>query len=319
MQKVIRDFPQQFKFEPKVTGDFKPSAYRAYLVCGMGGSQLATDILRSANPDLDLISWRDHDLPNLNDLKDRLIILSSYSGNTEETISSFHATRKKNLNAAVIAVGGELIELAKEYGVPYVQLPDTSIQPRMATGFALRALMALVSDLKGLKDTAGLVIVLEPDKLEWQGKGLAEKIAGKVPVIYASNVNEAIAKNWKIKFNENGKIPAFWNVFPELNHNEMTGFDVVPATEKLSQGFHFIFLADSEDHPGIQKRMQVTKQLFLKRGLPVEEVKIGGSSIYEKVFSALLLGDWTSYYTALHYGTEPEQVPMVEEFKKSIH
>src|SRR3989338_7534914 len=121
---------------------------------------------------------------------------------------------------------------------------------------------------------------------------------------------------WKIKFNETGKIPAFYNVFPELNHNEMTGFDIKDATRALSEKFHFIFLKDPEDLDKNQRRMSITEKLYQYRGLKVSTVGLSGNNRQERVFSALILSDWTAFYTARSYGLEAEQVPMVEEFKK---
>jgi glucose/mannose-6-phosphate isomerase len=152
-----------------------------------------------------------------------------------------------------------------------------------------------------------------------------------VPVIYASNHNSSLAEIWKIKLNETGKIPAFYNVLPELNHNEMTSFDVSDSTAELSNKFYFIILKDMGDNPKILKRMQVLEKLYEDRNLKVETIEIpahnafsiadaGGKNenVWHKIFSSLLLADWTAYYTALEYGLEPEQVPMVEEFKKLI-
>lgn len=313
----IRAFPAQFEFEPKIELRKNLVKRKKFLVCGMGGSQIYVDLFKRAKPEADVIGWRDYDLPQLADLKDRLVILSSYSGNTEEAISAFHAARKKRAAMAAIAKGGALIALAKEHDVPYIIIPDTGIQPRMATGFMLRALMALMDDRRGLAETCKLVKNLHPGRLEEEGKELAIKLRGRVPVIYASRANEAVAHIWKIKFNENGKIPAFWNFVPELNHNEMTGFDVIPSTRPLASHFHFIFLEDKADDVRNRKRMKVLRGLLEKRGLgvssaPLKEDGFGG------IFSSALLADWTSYFLAMHYGTEPEEVPMVEEFKKLI-
>ena len=127
-----------------------------------------------------------------------------------------------------------------------------------------------------------------------------------------------LAHNWKIKFNETGKVPAFCNVFPELNHHEMTGFDVQDASRHLSEKFHFVFLKDDDDHPQVQKRMDITAKLYRDRNLPVEILMLQGQSRVEKMFSSLVLADWTAYHTGEGYGLETEQVPMVEEFKGLI-
>jgi glucose/mannose-6-phosphate isomerase len=249
---------------------------------------------------------------------DTLVIASSYSGNTEETISAYEEARRQNLPLAALAVGGKLIAMAKRDGVPYVQMPNTGIQPRSALGFSLRALLALMGQEQLLAESARLEHSLDAEALQAGGEALAAKLAGRMPVIYASQRNYAVAYNWKIKFNETGKIPAFMNAVPELNHNEMTGFDVTDASRELSERFAFVLLKDEGDHSRVQKRMDILERLYQERGLMVEALPLTGASRIHAVFASLLLADWAAVATAAHYGLESEQVPMVEEFKKLI-
>jgi glucose/mannose-6-phosphate isomerase len=169
-----------------------------------------------------------------------------------------------------------------------------------------------------LKELNALSESLDPSSYEEAGKALSKKLKDKVPVVYSSTQNMPIAYSWKIKFNETGKIPAFYNVFSELNHNEMTGFDIEDSTKELSQNFHFIILRDKEDNPRVLKRMEVLEKLYKDRGLSVDVINIEGKDKYHKVFASLLTADFAAYYTAQMYGLEAEQVPMIEEFKKLI-
>ncbi|MEK7493734.1 MAG: bifunctional phosphoglucose/phosphomannose isomerase [Patescibacteria group bacterium] len=317
---VINNFPAQFAYEPDVHNSEHLPKSHAYIVAGMGGSALAAELLREKDSEREILIHRGYGLPRVNEavLKRSVLIAISYSGNTEETLDAFTKAHAQGMSVAVIASGGKLIELAAEHNVPFIQIPNTGIQPRHANGFILKALMKLMGDDTGLAETGALAALLDPSRYEQEGKALAEKLKGKVPVIYISSENGAIAYNWKIKLNESAKIPAFHNVFSELNHNEMTGFDIINSTKSLSEKFHFIFLTDENDHPRIVKRMELTKQLYIARGLPVETVKVEGESSWHKVFASLTLADWTAYYCAMQYGTEPEQVPMVEEFKKMM-
>ena len=284
----------------------------------MGGSHLAGDVLKDVVPSLRMYIHRMYGLPNWRDeeLEQSLIIASSYSGNTEEVIDAYDKAQEKGLALCVIAVGGKLIEKAKQDGVPYIQMPDTGIQPRSALGYSFLSLLKIMGQEDILKEAGELASVLYPEKIEEEGRALAGRIKGKVPVIYTADQYYSIAYNWKIKFNETGKIPAFYNVLPELNHNEMTGYDVQESSKELSNHFYFIFLQNEDDHPRVQKRMEILQQLYTDRNLPVEIVKIQGSNKMEKIFNSLLLADWTAVYTAEGYGLEAEQVPMVEEFKK---
>lgn len=318
MSDAIKNFPKQFEFQPVIERAEKLKKTEKFVLAGMGGSHLAGGLLKTQNPYLDMVIHRDYALPALNDVKDRLIIASSYSGNTEEVIDVFEKALEKGLSLAVISVGGKLIDLAKEHDIPYIQMPDTGIQPRSALGFSIMGLLKFI----GAEDELGKMLQLSKtlacDMCEEMGKDIAEKLRGRVPIIYSSTQNEAIAYNWKIKFNETGKIPAFYNVFSELNHNEMTGYDVIETTRDLSEKFHFIFLRDADDHPRIQKRMKVCKTLYEERGLPVDVLEFSGESRWHKIFTSILVADWTAYYTSQGYGAESEQVPMVEQFKKLI-
>ncbi len=315
MSDAIKNFYKQFEFEPEIINGRKLKKYKKFVVCGMGGSQLAIDILKKLDPTLDIISHRDYGLPELIDLKQRLVILSSYSGNTEEVLSSMKLALKKKLPIAAVAVGGKLLAEAKINNIPYVQMPDTGVQPRCALGFSLRGLMKLIGLEKELKETFKLAKILKATDFENTGKELAEKLKGFVPVFYASRENYCLALISKIKFNENGKIPAFFNVFPELNHNEMNGMDVVATNSELSKKFCFIFIIDKDDLQRNKKRIEITKDLYKKRGLKVEFLELKGKNTLEKIFSNLLIIDWASHYTALNYGYDSEPVPLVEEFK----
>jgi len=176
----------------------------------------------------------------------------------------------------------------------------------------------LITEEELFNEAGKLAETLETEEVDADGKALADMLADSVPVIYTSRRNQTIAYNWKIKFNETGKIPAFYNTFPELNHNEMQGFDVNKNTKKLSDKIHFIFVKDSEDQPRIKKRMDVLWKQYVEKGFPVTDFELEGESRLERIFNALLLADWTAYYIAKHYGNEPEEVPMVEEFKKLL-
>ncbi len=321
MYEAIKNFHEQFAFEPQIeNASLLPQATK-YVVVGMGGSHLAADLLRVWNPALNLIIHEDYGLPAMSDdeLRERLIILSSYSGNTEEVLEAFEEARIKNLPCAVITIGGKLLELAKTNSVPYIQMPDTGIQPRCALGFSLMALFKLIDQPEALQEARQLSSLLRPDEFESSGQELAKKLQGFVPVIYSSRRNIPIAYNWKIKLNETGKIPAFYNFFPELNHNEMNGFDVEETTRTLSNNFAFLLLEDKSDQMKIQSRMQILKKLYQDRSFMVESIKLPqNNNRFYKIFSSIVLADWVAYYTAKYYDVEPEQVPMVEEFKKLI-
>ncbi len=320
MKDAILAFGDQLSYAPTVENSKKLPKKKSFLQTGMGGSHLNADLLLAVDPTFDLTVRRDYGLPEVSKrkLRNSLFIASSYSGNTEEVVAAYTQARKMNMSRAVVAKGGSLIALAKRDNVPYVQLPDTGIQPRSAVGFSFLGLCKLLGRDDLISQTHRIAHKVKPARLQQKGKGLAKKMKDKIPVIYASRRNETLAWNWKIKLNETGKVPAFHNVFPELNHNEMTGFDVTSKSRHLSRGLHFVILKDRADHPKIQKRMQVVEKLYKQRKFPVSVVEIQGKTRLEKLFTTLLIGDWLALHTAQLYDLESEQVPMVEEFKKMI-
>lgn len=320
MEKAILALPEQFRYTPEVINEDHLGHFSRYVVLGMGGSHLAAGLLQTLDPYLDIVVHSDYGLPTLReeDMRQRLIIASSYSGNTEEVLDGFDAALQMGYSLAVITTGGKLLTRAKEARIPYVVLPDNDIQPRSALGLSLRGMMKLLRLEMLLANSQRLADMLDPELLRREGQALAEILAGKVPIIYVSRRNRAIAYNWKIKFNETGKIPAFMNVLPELNHNEMTGFDVAEKSKKLSERFHFFILSDESDHPHVRKRMRILKDLYEARGLPVTGLTLTGSSPLEKIFRSFIIADWAALYTAEQYGLESDEVPMVEEFKKLI-
>lgn len=320
MQDAILAFAKQFSYKPIIENPKALKKKERFIVLGMGGSHLAADLALTYDPSLPLTVHSDYGLPAFSkkELNESLIIASSYSGNTEEVAEGLKDALKMDLDVAVICVGGKLLNIAKQKGLAYVQMPDTGIQPRSALGFSMLGTLKLMGKAGAMKEAAALVRTLAPKKLQARGKALATQWKNHVPVIYCSNRNRAIAYNWKIKMNETGKIPAYYNVFPEMNHNEMTGFDVKPKSKHLSKGNIFVFLIDSKDHRQVQKRMRVAEKLYKKRGLKTNTLKLTGGNSFEKIFTSLVLADWIAVHTAALYNLESEQVPMVEEFKTLI-
>jgi glucose/mannose-6-phosphate isomerase len=319
MKEAIKGFINQLKFKPIIENKENLISAKKFIVSGMGGSHLAADLLKIWNPSFDLIVHHDYGLPTVSDdLKKYLIIISSYSGNTEEAIDGFKEAISKNLSVACVSIGGELLELAKKYKKPYVQIPDTGIEPRSALGFSAVCLLKLMDQEKALLEINKITNNLDMEKLEKEGKKLAQRLNKFIPAIYTSTKNGPIGYNWKIRFNETGKIPSFCNILPELNHNEMVGFDREKDTRGLSDNFYFIFLRDEEDHPRVKIRMDVLRDIYQEKDLTVELIELKGENVWEKIFSSLLLADWTAFYTAEQYQLEAQETEIITRFKNII-
>jgi glucose/mannose-6-phosphate isomerase len=325
MEESILQFSEQFSYKPEIKNPKKISlkiaagVFDNFVVAGMGGSHLAAGILRAYKPSVNIYIHRDYGTPDYDEdfSKKTLYIASSYSGNTEEVVDFLDEAYSKGYDILVISTGGKLIEFAKENDLAYIQIPDTGIQPRLALGYSTIAL-ASVALPEALSELQSMKNILKPDDLKEGGWTVAKSLQNKIPVIYTSDRNRSIAYNWKIKMNETGKVPAFYNIFPELNHNEMQGYDFVDINKEMSDYFHFIIISDSADHPRITKRMEVVEELFQEKGFPVTKIYLEGESRFERIFKSLLLADWVALNLAKYYEVEPEKVALIEEFKKRI-
>jgi glucose/mannose-6-phosphate isomerase len=261
-----------------------------------------------------------------------LVIASSFSGNTEETLSAYEAARAAGLPLAGVAAGGELEKRCGRDGVPFVRIPadPPTMQPRNATGYTVGILTRLLARA-GLATTETVTAVERlGDYLtafmktaRERGEALVPKLTDVTPVIYAADRFATVAQIWKIKLNENAKTPAFWNVFPELNHNEMIGWSKTPRSRREGRTtppgtFHLVFLQAADDHPRVRRRFETTRALLHEQGISASLVPIEGQTVLEQTFSTLLVSDWASYGLALARGVDPSPVPMVEELKKRL-
>ncbi|MBI4993345.1 hypothetical protein HZC33_00050 [Candidatus Wolfebacteria bacterium] len=315
MEQSLKNFSKQFEFEPKIINENNFKNFKKIIVVGMGGSHLATDILKIAKPELDIVIHKNYGLPLNAITGDSMIIISSYSGNTEEAIDAFNLALKfvlnKKFNLAAISTGGKLLNLAIKNNVSYVKLPENKIQPRLALGYSLMALLKIIRDEKSLKELKTISNQIG-ENCEQESKKIAKFFENKplqIPIIYSSVQNEALAQIWKINFNETSKIPAFYNVFPELNHNEMSG---------LSDKFRFLVLEDKSDGKRIIKRMKIFNKIFSKKGSKIKILKVKGNSIWQKIFDNVLISAWSAYYLAKYYGNDPFDLSLIEKFKKEM-
>ena len=330
MEEIIRNFAEQLKYAPEIEnatalkrGGLPRHGGGKFVVAGMGGSNLAAGIIKSWKPKLDVIIHRDYGLPTqiFNEKtwagkpaqdSEYLIICSSYSGTTEETVSAFNEALSRKLPLIVIATGGKLLELAQKNDAPYIRLPDIKAHPRFAIGLSIKATLKAMGEDSILNDITGEAGSLNADDYKETGRDLARGLKNKIPLIYSSIRNHSLVYFWKINFNETAKTPAFFSVFPELNHNEMVSFG------KFADKFAFIFLTDPDDEPRIQKRMAATAKIFEDRGLAVLKTDIIGPSLWHKSFASILTAFWTSFYLAECYGINPEDVSIIEEFKSAL-
>lgn len=307
-EKLMTEFPKQFAFEPRVENGERLPKVGSFVVGGMGGSHLAGDLIKAAEPSLNLIIHKNYGLPVPMDIEKKLFIAVSYSGDTEETLDFAEQAMIKKFPLVAISKGGKLIAFAQKNNLPHIVLPEVGLPPRLATGFMIAALLKLMGQENKIAELRTANFSNTPNKKN------SEIIGARIPIFYTSEQNAALAQFWKIIINETGKQPAFANVFPELNHNEMAGF----ANGDRINDFIFIFIKDENDNSRIIKRMVVTKQTLTELGSNVLEISLIGSTRWEKIINSALLAHWTAYYIACAKNLDPLATPMIEEFKKLI-
>ena len=323
--KTIKRFTEQFSYKPEIMNEDKLVRKERVIIAGMGGSRLVGDILRMWKPDKEVLVHSDYNLPPISSehLNSSLVIANSYSGNTEETVDAALKALELGLSLAVVATGGKLIDIAKENDLPYVQVPADRLPARSDLGHDLMAILKIIGDDDGVAE-ASLLRSLDPEESEEEGENLAKALENKIPVIYTSERNIELGYIWKVIINETAKIPAFCNRFPELNHNEIAGFE----NSDLSKNFHFIFLHDVDDDKTgrIGLRMEKLDELYGQKGLPVTRQELKGespstslrTSHLKKIFSSVILAHWTAYYLAKQYEVDPEKTDIIEDFKKML-
>ena len=305
-------------FENIVHSGMGGSALWAYLSTSWPGYKLPFEVVR------------DYDVPTyVNDKT--LFIASSYSGNTEETLSALSQAQERGAAIAIITSGGKLEEIAKSEGYPLVELPKID-KPRYGALYGLRGLLTLAEGYGLLteNDTAKTMLqtseFLKKAVQDWlptvptkknQAKQLALELMGRSPVMYGGSVLYPAAHKWKISFNENAKNVAWSYSFPEFNHNEFTGWTSHP-TEKP---YGIIYLQSSYDHPRVQKRFDLSDRLLSGRWPSPHRVQAQGDTKPQQLLWTVALGDFVSLYLAILNGSQPIETgdkDIIEKFKKEL-
>lgn len=291
-------------------GDFQD-----IVLCGMGGSALAAELIKDyVVGKVRFSTCHDYVLPLSVDPKKTLVIISSYSGNTEETISALHDADKKGCTLVVMAHGGKLALLAKEMTLPYFEIP-ASIQPRCSIGYGMGILLGMLEQLHIVEDQYAVLkqtedfIGLEMHTLDMLAKEYAGQLKGTVPVVYGAPGKASLARITKIHFNENAKTQSFFAEIPEMNHNEMVGYTNLVMKPTI------ILLQSAADHERVKLRMDTMHRVLGDRGIPFLDISLKGNHWLLETYYGLVLAYLMSYYLALEYGVDPTPVDMVEEFK----
>ncbi len=304
---------------------FKPDEI---VVTGMGGSGIVGDILRSflANRiSMPIYVNKDYTLPSFVG-ENTLLFVVSYSGNTEETLSAAEKGMKKRAKVVAISSDGELEKMCEDKGVVFIKAAG-GYHPRAAIAFMFVPVLKLLSEmliydsdvaildsLKVLRELRDEIKVSSPSA-DNKAKRIAQRVHGKIPVIYGHSIYNAVANRWHTQFNENAEILSWYGEIPEMNHNEIVGW----AGDENSSLFVPVLLRDDKEDERIKLRLGFTKELVFKNNVEYTvEVYAKGETQLSRILYLIYMGDYISIYLAMLYGRDPSPVDVIDELKDRL-
>jgi glucose/mannose-6-phosphate isomerase len=314
-----------WRVESAIMQDWDTTA--GLVVAGMGGSAIGGALARAALGDhatRPIFVTRAYGLPTWT-TPDTMVLCTSYSGETEETLACYESAGALGAKRTVLTTGGRLAEMARADGVPVIPLPG-GFQPRAAVAYMIVAALEvaalcgagprLTSEIDvAASHTEQLVAEWGPDSAEDSlAKEVARGLHGTIPVIAGARLTTPIAYRWKTQINENAKQPCFWNELPELDHNEIAGWEGARDIGRFSA----VFLDDSDAHPRVKERMDLTERLIAQDAVASFRLETRGQTAIERVISLVLLGDLVSIYLAALRGVDPAPVRLIDELKDAL-
>jgi glucose/mannose-6-phosphate isomerase len=325
---LIRGFAGQVADAARLADHVRLAGERPRAVClvGMGGSAVAGDLLGAlAEPraPFPIHVVRGYTVPAWVG-PDTLVVASSYSGQTEETLAAFDAARIRGARLLVLSSGGELGARAERHGLEWVRVP-AGFPPRAAVAFLFLPLVVVLERLSGgvgapaereeavsVLTALGAELAPEVPTAENPAKALARHLGGRVPAIYGSGLTAPVAYRWRTQFEENADILALSGALPEMNHNAIEAWGAGPEI-----AWAVVLLRDAGEHPRVARRVALTREIVGARA-PVHEAWARGQGPLARLLSLVLLGDWTSYYVAIERGVDPWAVERLEAFKRRM-
>jgi glucose/mannose-6-phosphate isomerase len=301
--------------------------FQRILIAGMGGSAIGADLLVSfiANQcRLPVIVHRDYDLPAWAFGPETLVITSSHSGNTEESISAFESATKNRCSRIVITTGGKLAEMAKRSDVPLWLFPNEG-QPRAAVGYSFGLLLSLFarlgyidnpeeelsSSIKALRQ-AQTCLKADIPAISNPAKRMAGQLIGRYVAVIGPGFLAPVARRWKGQISEIAKAWAQFEFIPEANHNTLAGSH---NPEEVLSKLAVLFLRSPADYPRNRLRIELTKKSFMLQGICTDIIDAGGDTLLANLWTLLHFGDYMAYYLAMAYQEDPTPVAAIESFK----
>lgn len=319
------DIGERLEFAPEKYGDIK-----RIMLCGMGGSAIGGDLARTLllnRLPYPMHIWRTYDLPAYVG-PETLVIASSYSGTTEETLAAFNRALKVGAKIFALTTGGLLGELCEQHEIPMARLQG-GLQPRAALGYSFVPLMLFLhriglspydaDDFKELADfleSRGEKLVFESGSDDNPAKQMALQLYGRIPIIYSGpELTDAVGTRIKGQICENAKMPAFANYFPEFNHNELVGWKLINAVRDF---LRVIILRDKDDHLRISARMDIVREIISEENVKVMEIHSEGKNRLQRMMSLVQFGDFMSVYLAALNKVDPTPVSVIDSLKERL-
>lgn len=302
--------------------------FNSVVLAGMGGSAIAGDLIKNlliSNIQIPFIVQRNYKLPGFINKKS-LVICSSYSGNTEETLSAFEDALGLGAHLIAISTGGQLAARATFSKIPFIAIPE-GFPPRAALGYSFSVLISIFSRLGICEDVRSEIIaaadsmrdrinLFKPGNNDNPALSLARKVNGRIPLIYGGQDSlDAAAARFKGQICENSEALAFSNQFPEFNHNEIVGLDGLGEDRRK---FIAVFLRDIEDHKRIAKRFEIVGEFFREKEIEVVELTTEQGPKFSRLFLVIQLIDFCSYYLALIKGVNPYTIEAINHLKRKL-
>jgi glucose/mannose-6-phosphate isomerase len=304
---------------------------QSIVFAGLGGSAIGADLVAAyVQPfcPIPVFVHRDYDLPRFASGPETLVVCSSHSGNTEETLSSYLLARQRACRLLVISTGGKLGELSQKNGDPFWKFEHTG-QPRSAVGFSFGLLLALLTRLGCIPDQAAEVqravdamkafqeqLLPEVPTTKNPAKRYAGQLMGRIVTIMASGALVPVARRWKGQLNEIAKSAAQFESLPEADHNTLQGLAFPENT--LNAHSMTLFLNAPSDHPRNRLRSDLTRKAFMLEGLGTDFVNARGDSPLSHMWTLILFGDYVAFYLAIAYEVDPTPIPALENFKRAL-